>query len=89
MSATKTLNVRINADLKDQAEKIFTELGIPTSTAINMFFKAAVRCGGLPLDLRLKSSNLETLAAIDDVNNNRNMSKTFSSVEELMDDLNA
>ena len=31
----------------------------------------------------------ETLQAIDDVNHHRNLSRTFSSVEELMEDLNA
>lgn len=31
----------------------------------------------------------ETLQAIDDVNNHRNLSRKFSSVEELMEDLNA
>ena len=33
--------------------------------------------------------NLETLQAIDDVNNHRNMSRKFSSIDELMEDLNA
>ena len=33
--------------------------------------------------------NLETLQAMDDVNNHRNMSRKFSSVDELMEDLNA
>lgn len=30
----------------------------------------------------------ETLQAIDDVNNHRNMSRKFSSVDELIEDLN-
>lgn len=84
--ATKTLNMRVDADLKGQAEAIFTELGLPTSTAITLFLKSVVRCGGLPFSLRL---NNETLRAIDDVNNHRNLSRTFTSVDELMDDLNA
>ena len=33
--------------------------------------------------------NLETLQAMDDVNNHRHMSRKFSSVDELMEDLNA
>lgn len=33
--------------------------------------------------------NTETINAIEDVNNNRNMSKTFDGVDELMADLNA
>lgn len=33
--------------------------------------------------------NEETLAAIDDVNNNRNMSKAYDDMDELMKDLNS
>lgn len=48
---TETLNIRIDAEVKDQAEKIFSALGIPTSTAITMFLKSAIRCQGFPCDL--------------------------------------
>ena len=33
--------------------------------------------------------NAETRAVLDDVRNGRNMSRTFTSVKELMEDLNA
>ena len=42
MAETKTLNLRVDADLKHQAERIFSDLGIPTSTAINMFLRTVV-----------------------------------------------
>jgi DNA-damage-inducible protein J len=89
MSETKTLNLRVDAELKQQAELIFSDLGIPTSTAINMFLHSVVRYGGIPFDLRLTANQLETLQAIDDVNHHRNLSKTFDSVKDLMEDLNA
>ena len=89
MTATKTLNLRVDADLKAQADMIFSELGMPTSTAINMFLKSVVRYGGIPFDMRLHSGNRETLVAINDVNHHRNLSQTFDSVDELMEDLNA
>ena len=45
---------------------------------------------GLPtFEVCLSPASLETLQAINDVNNHRNMSRKFSSVEELMEDLNA
>ena len=87
MSDTKTLNLRVDAELKRQAETIFADLGIPTSTAINMFLRSVVRYGGIPIDLRISPSELETIRAIDDVNHDRNMSKTYDSVAEVMDDL--
>ena len=89
MAGTTNINVRVDKEIKRKAEAIFSELGLNMSTAMNMFLRYSVRYGGIPFDLRLDVPNEETQAAIDDVNNNRNMSKTFDSVEALMDDLNA
>jgi DNA-damage-inducible protein J len=89
MAGTTNINVRVDKELKRKAEAIFSELGLNMSTAMNMFLRCSVRYGGIPFDLRLDTPNEETRVAIDDVNNNRNMSKTFDSVKDLMDDLNA
>lgn len=89
MANTTNLNIRVDEELKRQADAIFSELGLNMSTAINMFLRYSVRYGGIPFDLRIEKPNAETLAAIDDVNNNRNMSKTFTSIDDLMEDLHA
>ncbi|MBC7076355.1 MAG: type II toxin-antitoxin system RelB/DinJ family antitoxin [Syntrophomonadaceae bacterium] len=89
MANTTNLNIRIDEDLKRQADAIFSELGLNMSTAINIFLRYSVRYGGIPFDLRVEKPNAETLTAIDDVNNNRNMSKTFTSIDDLMEDLHA
>lgn len=89
MASTTNLNIRVDEELKRKAEALFAELGLNMSTAMNIFLRHAVRYGGIPFDLRIERPNAETLAAIDDVNHNRNMSKTFDSVSELMEDLNA
>jgi DNA-damage-inducible protein J len=89
MANTTNLNIRVDEELKRKAEAIFSELGLNMSTAMNMFLRYSVRYGGIPFDLRIEKPNAETIAAIDDVNNNRNMSKSFDSVSALMDDLNA
>lgn len=89
MANTTNLNIRVDEELKRKAEAIFAELGLNMSTAMNIFLRYSVRYGGIPFDLRIEKPNTESLAAIDDVNNNRNMSKTFDSVSALMEDLNA
>ena len=89
MAKTTILNIRVDEELKSKAEAIFNELGLNMSTAMNMFLRYSVRYGGIPFDLRIEKPNEETQAAIDNVNNNRNMSKTFDSVSALMKDLNA
>jgi len=89
MANSTNLNIRVDEELKRKAEAIFSELGLNMSTAMNMFLRYSVRYGGIPFDLRIERPNVETIAAIDDVNNNRNMSESFDSVGALMDDLNA
>ena len=86
MAATKTLNVRVDADLKAQAEHIFSELGLPTSTAITMFLKSVVRYGGLPFETRLRP-NAETRQAMEEIEQGVGLSRVFHSTDELMEDL--
>jgi len=87
--ATTNLNIRIDADLKKQAEEIFNELGLNMSTALTVFLRQTVRSNGIPFEMRLDTPNAETLAAIEDVKLRRNLSGPFNSVKELMEDLNA
>lgn len=37
MEKTATLNLRINPVVKERAEEVLSQLGIPMSTAINMY----------------------------------------------------
>ena len=53
MSKTANLYVRIEPELKTQAEAILSTLGIPASNAINMFYKQIILQRGLPFELKL------------------------------------
>lgn len=88
MSQTN-INIRMDDTLKQQFEYICNELGLNMSVAVNIFAKTMVRQQKIPFEVSLDAPNAETLAAIDDVNNERNLSRTFHSVKELMEDLNA
>lgn len=58
MPKTANLYVRIEPDLKEQAEKILSALGIPASSAINMFYKQIILQRGLPFDLKLPAETV-------------------------------
>ena len=58
MSKTANLYVRIEPELKEQAEKILSALGIPASNAINMFYKQIILQRGLPFDLKLPAESV-------------------------------
>jgi len=47
------INIRIDDTLKSQVESLFDELGLNISSAVNIFFKEAVRTQSLPLELKL------------------------------------
>ncbi|MCI9100934.1 MAG: type II toxin-antitoxin system RelB/DinJ family antitoxin [Lachnospiraceae bacterium] len=87
--AQTSINIRMDEILKQQFDHLCSELGLNMSTAINIFAKTMVRQQKIPFEISLDIPNAETLAAIDDVNHGRNLSKTFRSVAELMEDLNA
>ena len=60
--ASTNLNIRMDKEIKDPAEKIFNELGLNMTTAINVFLRASIRVHGIPFDLKLDVPQ-ETTAA--------------------------
>ena len=54
-SATKTatLNLRVDPTVKAQSEQILSQLGIPMSTAIEMYLRQVVIKNGLPFQPNL------------------------------------
>ena len=60
------LNIRTEKEIKLAAEKIFEELGLNMTTAINIFLRRTIRENGIPFDLRLDSPNAVTAAAIEE-----------------------
>ena len=87
--ASTNVTIRMDKDLKNQADELFSVLGLSFSTAVGVFCRQAVMRGKIPFELAAETPDPETLAAIDDVNNHRNLSKAYDNIDELMRDLNA
>lgn len=51
MEKSATINVRLNPQLKKEAEEIMSGLGISMSTAIEIYLRQIVLRGGLPFDV--------------------------------------
>ena len=65
MAATTTnISIRMDSDLKVQADALFAELGMNISTAFNVFVRQALREGRIPFDISLNKPNRETIAAM-------------------------
>ena len=44
----KMIQVRVDDELKESADSLFTSLGLDTSTAVRMFLVASIDAGGIP-----------------------------------------
>lgn len=87
--AASVVQIRMDSELRDSASKTFEELGLDLPTAIRIFLKKSVAVRGLPFDVRYEVPNEETRRAIENVERGIGLSRSFSSVAELMEDLNA
>lgn len=61
---TTNISIRMDADLKAQADALFAELGMNLSTAFNIFVRQALREGGIPFAVKLEQPNKETMEAM-------------------------
>ena len=53
MEKTLTLNVRVNPDVKQNAENVLKRLGVPLATAVDMFLRQIAMTGGIPFSISL------------------------------------
>ena len=88
MEKTSNINIRIDDELKKEAEKLFNDLGINMSSAINVFLKQSVREQKIPFEIRKEYPNYDTDMAIAETDStDYNDSKTYDSVDELFKEL--
>ncbi|MCL2317750.1 MAG: type II toxin-antitoxin system RelB/DinJ family antitoxin [Methanomassiliicoccaceae archaeon] len=77
---------RIERDVKERSEKIFSEIGLNMTTAINIFLRRCIMENGIPFEVGLKRPNAETMAAIEEVEAMRrgDIPKRKMSFEEIL-----
>ena len=70
MSGTSTnVCIRIDTELKAQAEALFGELGMNLTTAVTVFLRQAVRESRIPFEIKWDRPNRETAAAMREAAN--------------------
>jgi DNA-damage-inducible protein J len=64
--ATTPTQIRIDADIKQQAVALFNQLGLDMSGAVNLFLHQCVLCGGLPFAVEMPQYSQATLDAMSE-----------------------
>ena len=64
MARSTNISIRMDSDVKTQADALFSELGMNLTTAFNIFVRQALREGRIPFEVSLNHPNKETIAAM-------------------------
>ena len=84
------LYIRVEQSIKDQAEDVFSNLGMTVTEAVNIFLYKAIIVGGLPFDVRLSAPNTETreaLCEVEQMKKDSSLGKAYTDVDEMMREL--
>ena len=90
--ANTNITIRMDEQLKKQAEELFSDLGLSMTTALIAFTKQAVREQRIPFIISRNVPNAETIAAIDEIEKikikiNPQAYKGYDNVDEMMTEL--
>ena len=83
---SSTITVRVDDNVKKEATKVFQTIGLDMSSAINVYLKQVIRSNGIPFSVSADVPNETTIRAIREAEKGK--MKSFSSIDELMEDLN-
>lgn len=92
MAKTANINLRIEPNIKAQADAVFSSLGISVTDAINVFLHASILEGGFPFQPKQPRYNRETLMAMQeakDIMAGKIAAKRYSSFNDLLADIDA
>lgn len=84
------ISLRIDDDVKRDAEQVLNDIGLSMSTAINVFLRKVAREHRIPFELSADIPNAETIEAIQEVKrmkSNPNLGKMYTDVDQMMKEL--
>jgi DNA-damage-inducible protein J len=89
MTRSAVLNLRIEPEVKADAEELFGSFGLTVTDAVNVFLRQSLMRGGFPFEIVRYKPNAVTQAAIAEAERllNDANAKSFTSMDDLRADL--
>jgi len=75
MKPTSNVFARVEPEIKEQAEQVLNELGIPMSNAIGLFLRQIIMQRGIPFELKLPNRNPAAIGEMTDTELNAMLEK--------------
>ena len=82
MKRTSNVFVRVEPEVKEQAEKILGELGIPMSNAVGMFLRQVVLQRGIPFEMKLPKETPLAFGSLTKEGRDRELEKGMEDIRE-------
>jgi DNA-damage-inducible protein J len=79
-----SVQARVTPELKEEAEAVFSAIGLTTAEAIRLFLQQSVNSGGLPFRPTAKIPNVETEEAMVELEESHG--QLFQTADELFTD---
>ena len=79
MPKSSSVYTRVEPEIKEQAEQVLSELGIPMANAINLFLRQVVLQKGIPFDVKLPQKKLLDYSALSQEQFNTEIEKGIAS----------
>ena len=80
-------SIKIDARTKKEAQELFKDMGMSLTTAVNIFLKQAVREQRIPFYVGQPKYKEEVYKAMKDVEQGKNLSKSYRSAKEMIEDI--
>lgn len=88
MTKSSTMSIRIDPEIKIEADAVLSYLGMTTSEAVTIFLRQVVLNNGIPFLVKAPLYNKETLDAMKEAENITNSDQSrFETTEEMFKDL--
>lgn len=88
--AKVSTNISMDADVKKEAQKLFSEFGLDLTTAVNIFLRQSIREQRIPFEITMNVPNAETVQALEEVKEmekHPSAYKGYTDVDAMMRDL--
>ena len=88
MAKSEILMLQIDCNLKEQAEALFSSLGMTLEEAVTLFLEASILHGGFPFPVEQTRYNHETELALQEARDilSGKLQHSTTSVDELIED---
>ncbi len=82
MARTSNIFARVEPEIKEQAENVLNQLGIPMSNAVSMFLRQVVIQRGIPFEMKLPAKRPLVMSELSKEQLDAEIAKGMDDIED-------